>query len=421
MALINTFIDYFWVVFGSGFARSVALVNTLIVARMLGPTSYGTFTIFYTVMILTWQLPGAIDAVFVAYAKQTNSSLEKNELLKTSIVLKLAYLFFVLLLSYPLAYALAKYCFHKNEAVMPLLAALLCGVCLMFLMTVASTFQEQGRFARFASTNAFYTVAIFICLVVLYAVRIELTLQLVIYIYIAASVVIGGICIAMLIQRVGNLLALDKAVLIKALSQGKWVFAYVASARIFMRLDILFLARYVDLTSLGIYSVAAQLIQIVFLATGALAGICLPKAGEAVRSRESFQAFFRESLWVAALINIGIVLFIFVAPYIVAIMYGNEYAFAGDILRILLIGWIFAVVFVPFSFLFLALSDSRTRFFLELCKMFVGVLLLGWLVPLYGLTGGAYAVTLTLILTTFLSIAVLKHRLKQTFKELCFD
>jgi len=421
MALINTIIDYFWVVFGSGFARGVALLNTLIIARMLGPTSYGIFTIFYTVMILTWQLPGAFDAVFVSYAKQVDSSQEKNELLKTSIVLKLVYLFLVLLLSYPLSYTLAKYCFQKNEAVIPLLTALLSGVGLMFLMTVASTFQEEGRFARYASTTAFYTITIFVCLSVLYASNIEFTLPKVIGIYVVSSVAIGVICISLLYRRVGNLFSLDRVLLIKAFSQGKWIFAVVAFETIFLRIDILFLARYVDFESLGIYSVAAQLIQAVFLATGALAGICLPKAGEAVRSRESFKVFFRESIWVIAFIDMGIVLFILAAPYMVVILYGNVYAFAGGILRILLVGWISTVIFIPFSFLFIALNDSRTRFFLELCKMFIGVLLIAWFIPLYGLTGGAYAISLTLILTTILSIAVLKHRLKRAFKELCFD
>jgi O-antigen/teichoic acid export membrane protein len=421
MAFINTIVDYFWVIFGSGFARGVALLNTLIVARMLGPSSYGTFTIFYTVMILTWQLPGAVDAVFVSYAKQANSRLEKNEILKTAIFLKLAYLFLVLIISYPLAYAMARYCFHKNEAVIPILSAFLCGACLMFLMTVASTFQEQGRFALYASTNSLYTVAIFICLVVFYAVHIEFNLQLVVYSYIAVSIVVGSVSIVMLFRRVGNLLALDKSLIIQVFSQGKWLFASVTFARVFMRLDIFFLARYVDLTSLGIYSVAAQLIQVVFLATGGLAGISLPKASEAVRSRDSFRVFFRESILVVTLINAGILLFIFVAPYIVTVMYGNQYALAGDILRILLVGWIFNVFFIPFSFLFLAISDSRTRFLLELCKMFIAIILLGWLVPPYGLTGGAYAVTMTLIITTFLSIAVLKYRLRKAFSEFCFD
>ena len=233
---------------------------------------------------------------------------------------------------------------------------MLCGVCLMFLMTVASIFQEQERFARFASTNAFYSVSIFIFLLAMYffPLRIEFTLQSVIGIYIIVSGIIGISSMALLYQRLGNLFVFDKEVLKTAFAQGKWFFAVVAASCIFTRIDVLFLTRYVDFKSLGIYFVAAQLIMAVDLATGSFAGICLPKAGTAVRSREAFKVFFGESIWAILLIDVGIILFVFIAPHVVTILYGNEYAMAGSLLRILLYGWMFRVVFVPFSFLFIA-------------------------------------------------------------------
>ena len=421
MAFINTIVDYFWVFLGSGFSRGVALLNTLIIARMLGPLHFGIFSIFYAVMILTWQLPQAFDGVFVTHAKKSSSKCEKNDLLKTSVVLKFFYLILVLFLSYPLSYVLAKYCFQKDEVQIPIMAAMLCGVCLMFLMTVASIFQEQERFARFASTNAVYSVSIFICLLIMYLFsgRIAFTLRLVIGIYIIVSAIIACSSMALLYHRLGNPFVFDKVVLKTAFTQGKWFFAVVAASCIFGRIDVFFLTRYVDLKSLGIYAVAAQLIMAVDLATGSFSGICLPKAGRAVRSRESFKGFLRESIWAIIFIDAGIMLFIFIAPQVVTALYGKEYAMAGSLLRILLYGWIFRVVFVPFSFLFIALDDSRTKFFLEFWKLTIGIWLLYWLVPRYGLTGAAYAISLTHFIDTTVSIVVLRYRLTRTFRELC--
>ena len=85
MTLNKTLISYFYVLFGTSFARGVALFNTIIIARMLGPIHFGVFSIFYVVMILTWQLPQAFDSVFVTYAKKVDSMREKNDILKTSV------------------------------------------------------------------------------------------------------------------------------------------------------------------------------------------------------------------------------------------------------------------------------------------------------------------------------------------------
>jgi O-antigen/teichoic acid export membrane protein len=418
MMLNKTLIGYFYVFFGSSFARVIALFNNIIIARMLGPIHFGVFSIFYIVMILTWQLPQAFDSVFVTYAKKVDSMREKNDILKTSVILKLFYLVIILFISYPLTYALANYCFQKNEIRGLLMAAMLCGGFLTFLMTIASTFQEEERFLRFASLHAFYTILIFICLVALKLIRIEFTLKSVIGIYIAVSIIIGAISIVLLCRRVGNLFILDKAILQRSFNQGKWIFGVVLFFFLFTRIDMLFLTRYLDFESLGIYSVAAQFVSVVALAAGALAGVSLPKASIAVRSRESFRIFVRESFWAIVLIEAAIGVLILFAPFVVTILYGNEYTLSGNILRILLYGWIFGVVFIPFSFLFYSLGDFRTRFYLELLKLITGVLLLYWLVPKFGFIGGAYAITLTLFISTILSLVVLRYRLTQTYREL---
>jgi O-antigen/teichoic acid export membrane protein len=188
---------------------------------------------------------------------------------------------------------------------------------------------------------------------------------------------------------------------------------------LFARVDILFLARYLDFQSLGVYAVAAQLIGLIDLVMGALAGICIPKSTIAIRSRDHFRTFVKESFFAILLVEAGIAFFILLTTHIVTLFYGTEYALAGSILRILLYGWVFFVVLVPFSFLFYALDDARTRFYLEVLKLATGVLLLYSLVPQYGLTGGAWAMTFTLMVSTVTSLGVLRYRLKCTYGGLC--
>jgi O-antigen/teichoic acid export membrane protein len=411
LAFFNTIIDYSTVIFGSIFGRGFAFLNSLIIARLLGPEEFGVFSIFFAVMILTWQLPQAFDGVFVTFSQKYDDVEKKNDLLKTAILLKVLYFTTVAILAFPIASILAQYFFMKNALVIPVFLALICGIFLMFLMTVASTFQADMKFGRFAFTNAAYTFTIFLIIVGYFFLKSNLSLYFVMFTYLLVAVVIGSVCFIVLSRRVKKIFDVDRVVLKEVFSQGKWVFLVVGISCVFSRLDLLFLPIFVSYADIGIYAVAIQLILIVDMASGALAGICLPKAGAAVRSKTAFKKFFRESVFIIFLIESGILVLFLIAPYIVSVAYGQQYAYSGTILRYLLYGWVFNVIMVPFSFLYTALEDSRSRFFLELSKLAIGIGMLYILIPKFGLIGGACAVSATLTLNSIMSAWVLKRRL----------
>jgi hypothetical protein len=85
MYLLRTLKNFTFIGFGTSFARGFALVNSLIIARVLGPSIFGIFSIFYAVMILSWQLPQAFDGVFVSMAKKTDIKADKIQYLKSAI------------------------------------------------------------------------------------------------------------------------------------------------------------------------------------------------------------------------------------------------------------------------------------------------------------------------------------------------
>jgi O-antigen/teichoic acid export membrane protein len=419
MYLLRTLKNFTFIGFGTSFARGFALVNSLIIARVLGPSIFGIFSIFYAVMILSWQLPQAFDGVFVSMAKKTDIKADKIQYLKSAIALKFLYVLTLITLSYPLAFFIGNYCFGKQNLNLPLIYAFLCGSFLTFLLTIASTYQEEERYVLFASIHSVYTSAVFIGLVLLLITKIQFTLNTIFFIYVAISILIGLFSIKFLLKKTGSLLHINRPILLKSFGEGKWVFFANVMFCIYVRLDVLFLPRYVSYESLGQYAVAATLISVVTLALGPLAGVSLPRASLAIRSKEAFNSFVKESLFAVLLIEFGIVLFFMLASHIVILFYGIQYLISVKILRILLVGWMFGAIFVPFQFLFIALEDSRTRFYIELVKFFIAFFLLYILVPSYGITGAAYAITVTLFLGSIISFFLLKLRLKTTFKELC--
>ena len=108
------------------------------------------------------------------------------------------------------------------------------------------------------------------------------------------------------------------------------------------------------------------------------------------------------------------------APYIVIYLYGDQYVLSVKILRILLLGWAFGVIFIPFSFLFIALDDSKTRFYIELINFIIAFSLLTIFVPWYGVIGAAYAISITLFIGLIISTFILMLRLKTTFRDHLF-
>jgi O-antigen/teichoic acid export membrane protein len=409
--LKKTLKDYFQVLFGTGFARGIALLNSIIIARLLGPKEFGKFSIFYTVLILTWQLPQAFDTTFVRYAKTSNSHSEKNNYLKASVLIKLLYSISMLSISYPLAYFLSEYIFLKPEIKLILLVAFVSGLFLSFLMTIASTFQEKEQFGKYAFLYSIYTVSIFCSLLMFKTLNLNLSLWKAISIYVLVSLTIGAMSIRILTSKVGRLSSLDTNVLKTSFSLGKWILGATFILFLFLRLDVLFLTRYVDFEAVGIYSVAVQLIMVVSVMTGSFSGVFLPKASGAMASKSSLKLYIKESLLAILLINTFFAAFIIAAPFIIRSLYGIEYLPAGSILRILSIGWMSYIIYLPFSFLFYTLNDAKTPFLFEFLKLCVGIGLLYYLVPLKSIYGAAFAICIALVLHAVASLIIISRKI----------
>ena len=411
----KTFKDYIIVLFGSSFTRGIAFLNTILLARWLRPEEFGKFSLFYFLMILTWQLPQAFDMTYVRYAKTSNSDREKNDFLKTAIFFKLSFVICILILATPLSYLLAQYCFQKAEVQPLLVFAFITGGFLSFLMTIASIFQEKGQFTKYTFLYAFYTISVLIAVVVLHLGGYQFNLVNVILIYTGVSVVIGFVSMRILFKKVGALFDIHKNVLAQSLSLGKWIFGSTCVYFIFQRLDVLFLTRFVDFHSLGIYSVAAQMLMFLSLITGSLSGVFLPKASSALTSKEALRLYVKESLIAVGVINMLVIIIMIAAPFLINILFGPTYSSAAPLFRILLWGWFFLIIYLPFSFLFFTLNDSKTGFMCELVKLFLGLGLLIYLVPVAGPKGAAVAISAALIMSSITAMVVLGQKIKLKF------
>ena len=406
--LISSMLDYFWVLSGTFVSRGVAMLNTIIIARILGLADFGIFTIFYSVAIMTWQLPLAFDAVFVARAKRTENKKEKLELLKASLGYKVAYLLSIIFISYPLAFILEDYVFKKNNLSIVLLKALISGGFLTFLMSFASIYQEEEKYIKYSLTHAVYTVTILIFLLFFLCVSIPINLESITTIYLLVSIILGLSSIIALSIKAGNIFVINRSKIDTIFRYGKWMIGCSIVFHFFIRIDIIYLTRYVDFDMVGLYASAAQLNMIVAVATGALAGTCLPKSGNAIKSKANMIKYIKESGFTILLIELFIIFYFLFAHVAINVLYGSEYSAASNILRILLLGSFINAIYTPFSFILLAYGKTKILFLIELSKLITAITLLNFMINKFQMIGAAFTITIAIAVQTIFAFYIFR-------------
>jgi O-antigen/teichoic acid export membrane protein len=225
------------------------------------------------------------------------------------------------------------------------------------------------------------------------------------------SVLVGAVSLFFLFKKTGKLFPIDLKEFKKSFSLAKWIFISSCLVYAFHRLGTIFLTRYSSYNDLGIYSAAFQLVFTVSFMIGSLAGVFLPRASKALESKEKFKHYVRESLIASTGINFFIIVLIIIAPFVVNLLYGPDYQSATLILRILLVGWFVFIYYLPFSYLFYALEESKILFFIELFRLLAAIILLYFLVPRFNMLGAAFGQSLVFIATSILGVIILKTRL----------
>lgn len=410
----KTIIDYLTVLLGTGVGRGVAFLNSIIIARTIGKEDFGRFSIFFVVMVLTWIFPQAFDSVFVRYAKTTENEKHKIEYLRVSFFLKLVYSLVAVMLAYPVAWMLAVICFKKPEMTALIVWAIISGVFQAFLMTIASIYQERENFDIFTFFYASYTISIFVALILLRFLPLWFTLYNVIAIHVFVSIVVGTASIVLLLKRkIKYIWPLDKECMLKSFNLGKWAFWSVVVAFAFSRTDTLFLPRYVSFDVIGVYGVAQQVTMLISVMAGSLSNVFLPKACASINSSEALRRYIKESMVIVAAIVAVILVLIFFTGSAIKILYGSQYLSGKGIVQILLCGWLFYILFLPFASLFYAFEDSRSRFLIDGLRFLMAVILLFFLVPRYKAIGAAWGMTIAHIISCFFGFWVLSIRVSR--------
>ncbi|HNQ50285.1 MAG TPA: oligosaccharide flippase family protein [Candidatus Omnitrophota bacterium] len=385
------FKDYFSVIFGTGFSRGISFVTMLMLVRVLTVEGFGKFSMFFTVMMLVWQLPGSIDAVYVRYAK-AGAEAERFAYLRTAFIMKVWAFVFVCAASYPFGWFLSVHVFCKPELTGLVSMAIFSGGFLSVFSTLSGMYQAQEKFLIYSIINSVFYSLVFFSVGWFFVKKIILTPFDAALMFSIVAVVVGMGAALYLSREMKLLVAVSRVHFRNMFNFGKWLFAETLLYVVLQRLDILFLARFADYHQIAVYSAAVRIAMVASIMTSAATAIFMPRGCASLRSPQHLRTYFRDAAVVTTGLTAMIIALIAAVPALIGHLFGADYAQGMTAARILLIEAVFILLYTPFSFIFYASGKTQRIFAVGVIRMSVMIAGLSVMVPRFGSTGAALAI-----------------------------
>lgn len=181
----------------------------------------------------------------------------------------------------------------------------------------------------------------------------------------------------------------------KLFSYGKFITGLAIVIFIALEIDNVIIGKILGLSALGYYVIAFTLANLPAThLSKVVSRVLFPAYSELQGNLPALQSAFLTVYKIIAIINIPILAgFIFLAPEIVRIIYGEKWLPAADALRILAIFGCFRSFSVLSGYLFNAIGKPNLTFYLNLIRLIFLLALIFPLTERYGLVGASLAVT----------------------------
>lgn len=403
--------DYTTVLTGTGIARVISFFISIILARTLSTAGFGLYFLFFTIMILTWQLPKVIDSTYVRYVKSEAKS-DSIAYLRTSFVIKVSIVTFLIFSSYPFGYLLANHVFGKPDAVFFITMAVITGAFLSLFSTLAGIYQAEEDFVKFSVVNILFYLGVISVIGVILLFRFALTPAIAVWVNTSIAVAVGFFGIFYIYKKIKYIFPIHISSSLDMFHFGKWLLAANVAYIIVQRLDILVLTKYVDYDALGVYSAAVRVAMIAALFTASVSVVLMPRGSQALKSLQHLKSYLREALMISMGLVFLVGVIIAISPILIKVLFGSRYMGALLPGRILLLAPVFIVLYTPLMYLFYAENKSKTIFELGMTILIAVICALLFLVPRYGTIGAAISITFSyfcgLIFVIFKSFKIIK-------------
>ncbi|WP_443945446.1 flippase [Pedobacter sp. AW1-32] len=395
-----------WLMFG----KILSMVIGFIVARFLGPISFGDLSFADALTAITAAV-GTLGLDSFIIREIINEPQKRDEILGTSLWLRLAVNLLVIPVSIGIYLFLHHFSAGDNKPLTLIVALLSFASFFKSFNIIDSYFQSQ--------VQSKYVVHVQnICVIVSAGIKILLVYLHADVIWFAWALVFDGLALAvgllLMYHNKGLNLLNWKFKTERAKSLLKQSFPLILSAvmvSIYMKIDQVML-KSEGSAAVGVYSAAAKISEAWYFIPVAIVTSVFPAIVHARKTDTERYIKRLQNLYdLLIAISLPVALFVsFTASFIIKILYGNQFQGADQMLSIHIWSGIFTFLGVASSQYLLAEGYTKISFIRTALGAIVNILLNFWFIPLYGGIGASIATLIAQIISSFYLLFVAKTR-----------
>ena len=389
----RTLKDSFITISGTLINGTLGLVFYFVMARYLGPTSFGVFSVAVVTLTLVGDIAnfgsdtGTVRFVGKFINKERNKALK---FLKLSLKVKVVSSLFVLLIGWQIVPFLVLQIFGKPELVFPLRLSLI-GVGGYLLLGFSSySLQATQRFWVWSGLNILANaLRLSIIFILIYLGILGAESGLGVYITIPYLGFLAGLYFLPKFLSIKN----ENDVAKEFFGYNIWVALFTVIAAVSGRLDTFLATSFLTLKEVGVYQAAVQFASIVPQIVFALGTVIAPKLASIRKDSEALAYLKKLQVFVITLAVLGLILGIPLSKFVIPALYGNEYVASIAPFIVLLLAQAVFLISIP--------AHTSVFYYFGYPKLFVYIALghlviiagLGYtLIGEFGYLGAAYTV-----------------------------
>ncbi|MFQ5646999.1 MAG: flippase [bacterium] len=381
---------------GRLFASGIGFLIGVVIARGLGPESFGNYSIVIvifeiSVVFTELGLGTAIPKFIPRHLIQDKNKADYYLMISFWIVLLTSSSVF--LLGYFLAPFIAHGVYAKPELLTPVRLGFLAVIGGSLWGYFLSNIQGRERFKVYAAFSVIINLIKITVIYGLYALGL-LSLANLLLVQFAAPLLgflLGNRSVPTRFLGVKGEL---KPALKELFEFSKWILLIDVAVMLFSRLDILMLGYFSDERTVGYYSAAFTLIYVFTILTSSLGNVLLPMVSKLSQAHE-FKTYMKRIIPISlSLCLLLSPMFYFIDP-IVHFVFGEVYASSILIFRIMFFGILFNLLVEPVYLV--AYADGKPNIIsrVALLKLFFNFISNLVLIPPFGAVGAAVATIIT--------------------------
>jgi O-antigen/teichoic acid export membrane protein len=369
----------------------VGLVTTVIVARILGPTGRGLYAVAFTVGALGIQFGNlglhTSNTYFAARNKAHLSILVGNSLFVSLVIASLgAGLVWIFFLIWPRFSPLQGALLGLSLLSIPL------GLAYLLLQNLLLGVQEVRSYNQIELANKLLSIVLIALVILSHVVKVETVF--------AAGLVAVFVslfwALACLRGHVGNPLSLSFAFFQENLKYGMKAYLSSFFAFLMLRVDLLMVQYMKGAELAGQYSVAASMVDMVYIFPAVVGTIIFPKLSALENNADKWRLSVRTSLIVGLIMLPLAGSAAILAKPAVSILFGRPFLPAVPAFLWLLPGILFYGASFSLQYL-LSIGLPRFVLWIWLFVVFFNISLNSILIPQYGIIGASWVSSLTYI------------------------